>query len=36
MVGVKFTLLDPNHHPADWTFLANGQTSISVEGREAA
>ena len=29
MVGVKFTLLDPNHHVEDWTFLANGQTSTS-------
>jgi len=27
MVGVKFTLLDPNHHVEEWTFLANGQTS---------
>jgi hypothetical protein len=27
MVGVKFTLLDPNHHVEDWTFLANGQTT---------
>jgi hypothetical protein len=27
MVGVKFTLLDPNHHVEDWTFFANGQTS---------
>ena len=27
MVGVKFTLIDPNHHVEDWTFLANGQTS---------
>ena len=27
MVGVKFTLIDPNHHIEDWTFLANGQTS---------
>jgi len=27
MVGVKFTLLEPNHHVEDWTFLANGQTS---------
>jgi len=27
MVGVKFTLLDPNHHVEDWTFLANGGTS---------
>ena len=28
MVGVKLTLLDLNHHLEDWTFLANGQTSI--------
>jgi hypothetical protein len=28
MVGVKFTLLDLNHHLEDWTFLAKGQTSI--------
>jgi hypothetical protein len=27
MVGVKFTLLDPNHHVEDWTFFANGQTN---------
>lgn len=27
MVRVKFTLLDPNHHVEDWTFLANGQTN---------
>jgi hypothetical protein len=27
MVGVKFTLLDPNHHVEDWAFLANGQTN---------
>jgi hypothetical protein len=27
MVGVKFTLIDPNHHVEDWTFLANGQTT---------
>lgn len=25
MVGVKFTLVDANHHIEDWTFLANGQ-----------
>jgi len=29
MIGVKFTLLDPNHHVEDWTFLANGQTETS-------
>lgn len=29
MVAVKFTLLDPNHHIEDWTFLANGHTSTS-------
>ncbi len=27
MVGVRFTLLDPNHHVEEWTFLANGQTN---------
>ncbi|HET9178460.1 MAG TPA: hypothetical protein VFQ24_08905 [Terriglobia bacterium] len=27
MVGVKFTLVDANHHIEDWTFLANGQKS---------
>jgi hypothetical protein len=27
MVGVKFTLIDANHHVEDWAFLANGQTS---------
>jgi hypothetical protein len=27
MVGVKFTILDPNHHLEDWTFLANGGTT---------
>ena len=27
MVGIKITLLAPNHHVEDWTFLANGQTS---------
>jgi len=29
MVGVKFTLLDPNHHVEEWAFLANGQTSTN-------
>jgi len=29
MVGVKFTLFDPNHHVEDWTFLANGQTDTT-------
>jgi hypothetical protein len=29
MVGVKITLLDPNHHFEDWTFLENGKTSTS-------
>ncbi|MGD0227594.1 MAG: hypothetical protein ABSF71_35210 [Terriglobia bacterium] len=29
MVGVKFTLLDPNHHVEEWTFLENGQTETS-------
>jgi hypothetical protein len=28
VVGVKFTLLDANHHIEDWTSVANGQTSI--------
>jgi len=27
MVGVKFTLLDADHHLEDWTFLANGQAN---------
>lgn len=27
MVGVKFTLVDANHHIEDWTFQANGQRS---------
>lgn len=27
MVGVKFTLVDANHHIEDWTLLANGQKS---------
>lgn len=27
MVGIKFILLDPNHHAEDWTFLANGATN---------
>src|SRR5574340_760255 len=27
MVGVKFTMVDANHHLEDWTFLANGQKS---------
>jgi len=26
MVGLKITLLHPNHHIEDWTFRANGQT----------
>jgi len=29
MVGVKITLLDPNHHFEDWTFLENGKTSTT-------
>ena len=29
MVGVKVTLLDPNHHFQDWTFLQNGKTTTS-------
>jgi hypothetical protein len=29
MVGVKITLLDPNHHFEDWKFLENGKTSTS-------
>ena len=28
MEGVKFTLVDANHHIEDWTIVANGQTSI--------
>lgn len=28
MVGVKFTMLDANHHVEEWTMVANGQTSI--------
>ena len=28
MVGVKFTILDPNHHLEDWAFLANGETTV--------
>lgn len=28
MVGVKFTLLDANHHTEDWTILVNGQTTV--------
>jgi hypothetical protein len=28
MVGVRFTLIDQNHHLEDWTFLANGQASV--------
>ena len=27
MVGVRLTLVDPNHHVEEWTFFANGQTS---------
>jgi hypothetical protein len=27
MVGVKFTILDADHHVEDWTFLANGETT---------
>jgi hypothetical protein len=29
MVGVRFTLVDPNHHIEDWTFFANGQKSTT-------
>lgn len=28
IVGVKFTILDPNHHLEDWAFLSNGKTTI--------
>ena len=28
MVGVKFTMLDANHHTEDWTILVNGQTTV--------
>jgi hypothetical protein len=28
MVGVKFTLIDANHHIEEWTVSVNGQTSI--------
>lgn len=28
MVGVKFTLVDANHHLEDWKFLANGQATV--------
>lgn len=27
MDRVKFTVVDPNHHVEEWTFLANGQTT---------
>jgi hypothetical protein len=27
MVGVKFTLVDSDHHVEDWTFYANGQAN---------
>jgi hypothetical protein len=29
MVGVKFTLVDANHHFEDWTFLENGHTGTT-------
>lgn len=29
MIGLKITLLDPNHHLEDWTFLSNGKTSTT-------
>jgi len=29
MVGVKFTILDPNHHYEDWTFFSEGKTSTT-------
>ena len=28
MAGVKFTMVDANHHVEEWTVVANGQTSI--------
>jgi len=28
MGGVKFTMVDANHHVEEWTIVANGQTSI--------
>ena len=28
MSGVKFTVLDANHHVEDWTILVNGQISV--------
>jgi len=28
MAGVKFTMVDANHHVEEWTIVANGQTSI--------
>jgi hypothetical protein len=28
MEGVKFTMVDANHHVEEWTIVANGQTSI--------
>jgi hypothetical protein len=28
MVGVKFTLLDANHHTEDWTIMVHGQTAV--------
>jgi hypothetical protein len=30
MVGVKFTLLDADHHLEDWTFYANGQSHTNL------
>jgi hypothetical protein len=29
MIGVKFTLLDPNHHVEEWTSVDGGQTETS-------
>jgi hypothetical protein len=28
MGGVKFTMVDANHHVEEWTIVANGQTSV--------
>ncbi|HSC45798.1 MAG TPA: hypothetical protein VLC94_08190 [Candidatus Acidoferrum sp.] len=28
MAGVKFTLVDANHHIEDWTIVVNGQSSV--------
>ena len=28
MIGVKFTIVDANHHIEEWTISANGQTAI--------